>query len=168
MTAEEYNIEVDENDNVIGSRPKSYFQEGNGIHRSVFLLLFNSQGQILLQKRAITKKWYPGLWTASVAGTVSVEDCDESIIRETKEEIGLTLKPKFIFKSAFFTDTRKAFFYVYSASSNDSVKPEAREIDEIKWIDIGDLREDILINPNKYTPPFAHAMKIYFEKYHEK
>jgi len=45
---EELNIEVDENNNKIGLRPKSDFHTGKFIHRSSWLILFNSKNEILL------------------------------------------------------------------------------------------------------------------------
>ena len=163
---EEHNIEVDENDNVIGSKPKSYFHDAKGIHRSVVLILLNSKKQMLLQKRAMTKRWYPGLWTYSVAGTVVDGNCDDSIKKETSEEIGISPNPRFLFKFLYYDDIDKAFFYLYLTQGDELVSPDKREIDEIRWIGLEDLKLDIEKNPDIYTPPFVYGMKLYFQKYH--
>lgn len=55
-------IEVDKNNKVIELRPMTDFQTGKFIHRSAHLLLFNSKGEILIQKRSANKRWYPNLY----------------------------------------------------------------------------------------------------------
>ena len=53
--------------------------------------LVDSDGNILLAQRAFSKKVDPGKWGPSVAGTVEKgETYEENIIKESKEEIGLT------------------------------------------------------------------------------
>lgn len=78
----EQNIEVDEKDNVIGFRPRDDFYTGKYIHRASHLILFNSKNEILIQKRASTKKWYPNLYTFSVSGTVADESYEDCIKKE--------------------------------------------------------------------------------------
>lgn len=52
-------LEVDANDVPLGLRLREDFHMYNIYHRSAVLLLFNDMHEILLQKRAITKKRYP-------------------------------------------------------------------------------------------------------------
>jgi isopentenyldiphosphate isomerase len=68
--ASEMCLEVDKNNRVIGLRSIPDFQTGKYIHRSAHLLLFNSKGDVLIQKRSSNKRWYPNLYTYSVSGTV--------------------------------------------------------------------------------------------------
>ena len=83
---------VDKNDQVIGSVAKDKFDKTTGaIYRTVSLFLFNKKGQILIQRRAFSKKTYAGKWDfAAVAGHVAFgESYLEAIQRETDEELGL-------------------------------------------------------------------------------
>ncbi|MGV8161793.1 MAG: hypothetical protein ACP5N2_00495 [Candidatus Nanoarchaeia archaeon] len=73
MKKEEQIREVDENDKFVRFRSRSDFYNGDYIHRGSQLILKNSKGQILLQKRAKNKKWFPNLWGLSASGTVSKE-----------------------------------------------------------------------------------------------
>jgi len=68
-------------------------------HATVHIWLFTSDKKILLQKRALTKKVFPGLWDISVAGHVAAgEEILEAAKRELFEEIGLQLQDKDLVK----------------------------------------------------------------------
>jgi len=162
----EQNIEVDKYDNVIGLRPRDAFYTGKYIHRSAHLILFNSKDEILIQKRAADKKWYPDLYTYSVSGTVADESYEECIKKEMQEELGISIPAKFIFKYPFFDTFDKAFHALFAARSEKEVKPDSREMSEIKWIPAKELKRDIQKNPQKYTPPFVEGMRKYFSEFH--
>lgn len=162
----EQNIEVDENNNQIGLRPRDDFYTGKYIHRSSHLILFNSKNEILLQKRASDKKWYPNLFTYSVSATVANESYEECINREMQEEIGISIIVKRLFTYPFFDTYAKAWRCVFVGVTDDEVKPDAREIQKIKWIDADELKKDILENPGIYTPPFVEGMKKYFNEFY--
>jgi Isopentenyldiphosphate isomerase len=61
-------------------------------HATVHIWFYTADKKILLQKRAETKKVFPGLWDISVAGHIAAnETIIEAAKRETLEEIGLKL-----------------------------------------------------------------------------
>jgi len=71
------------------------------LHRAVHVLVFNSYGQVFLQKRSMKKDRQPGVWDSSASGHVdSGEDYDTTAVREVWEEIGLRLAktPERLFK----------------------------------------------------------------------
>lgn len=163
----EQNIEVDKNDNVIGLRPRDDFYTGKYIHRSSHLILFNSKNEILIQKRAPTKKWYPNLYTYSTSGGVQNESYKDCMEREMKEEIGISIPIKYLFKYSSFDKIDKAFRTVFVGKSDDKIKPDNREMTEIRWISADKLKKDIKENPNKYTLPFVMGMKKYFAEFYK-
>lgn len=167
MNMAELNIEVDENNNKIGLRPKSDFHTGKFIHRSAHLIIFNSKNEIFLQKRASNKKWYPNLFTYSVSATVANETYVECINREMQEEIGINTPVKRLFVYKYFDEVDKAFRAVFIGKTDEEIKPDAREIQKIKWIYANELKKDILENPGIYTPPFVEGMKKYFDEFYE-
>jgi isopentenyl-diphosphate Delta-isomerase len=88
----EYLDVVNEQDEVVDSLPRTECIERGLLHRAVVVFLFNSRGELYLQKRADNVVFYPGFWTASVTGHVSAgETYLEAAIRETKEELGLSV-----------------------------------------------------------------------------
>ena len=166
--SEELNIEVDKNNNVIGLRPRSDFYTGKYIHRGSHLLLFNSNNEILLQKRSSTKKWYPNLYTSSVSATVGDESYEECINREMQEEIGIKIPVKKLFICPCFEKLDKGFHAVFIGRTDDEIKPDTKEIQKIKWIHVENLKKDIAEKPYKYTPTFLEAMKIFFKKHYKR
>ena len=77
---------------VIGSasRPECHAQTFL-LHPVVHLHIFNSAGELYLQKRVKSKKIQPGKWDTAVGGHVSYgEMLLEALFRETSEEVGLT------------------------------------------------------------------------------
>ena len=78
---------------------KSEAHKNGWFHATVHIWLFTSDGKILLQKRALTKKVFPGLWDISVAGHIGAgEKILSAAKREVFEEIGLTLEDKELIK----------------------------------------------------------------------
>ena len=163
----EQNIEVDEINNVIGLRPREDFYTGKYIHRSVGLILFNSQNQILLQKRVPTKIWYPNLYTFSVAGTVANESYEECMKKEMREEIGLEIQVAKLFVFSFFDQLDKAFHAIFTGKSDEKIRFDEREATSVKWIDAEELKNDIEKNPNIYTPPTRKGLGIYFNDFYK-
>lgn len=78
---------------------KSEAHKNGWFHATVHIWLFTSDKKILLQKRALTKKVFPGLWDISVAGHIGAgESVLSSAKREVFEEIGLDLEEKDLIK----------------------------------------------------------------------
>ena len=63
LMPEEYVILVDEKDNEIGSMEKIEAHEKAVLHRAFSIFVFNNAGQMMLQRRALSKYHSPGLWT---------------------------------------------------------------------------------------------------------
>lgn len=56
--------------------------------------IVNSKGEFLVQRRAITKKNNPGKWS-STNGLIQLGESNfETVQRETKEELGIEIKPE--------------------------------------------------------------------------
>jgi isopentenyldiphosphate isomerase len=78
---------------------KSEAHKNGWFHATVHIWLFTLDEKILLQKRALTKKVFPGIWDISVAGHAAAgENILESAKREIYEEIGLVLQEKDLIK----------------------------------------------------------------------
>lgn len=82
---------VDENDRVIGTVTRGEANRNPAlIHRAVAILVFNTKGQLFLQKRSQTKDTYPGYWTVSASGHVkSGLTYHQAALEELKEELGI-------------------------------------------------------------------------------
>jgi isopentenyl-diphosphate Delta-isomerase len=59
-------------------------------HRTVHVWILNGNGELLLQKRALTKDVYPGYWDISCAGHIDAGESPETAaLRELSEELGV-------------------------------------------------------------------------------
>ena len=64
----------------------------NKWHRVVVLWIVNPRGEVLLSKRALSKRLRPGMWDVSASGHVGVGEGErDCIIREAREELGLDI-----------------------------------------------------------------------------
>jgi len=61
-------------------------------HRAVHIWIYNSQGNLVLQKRAAGKDTFPGRWDVSVGGHVTSGDSVlETALKEVREELGIDI-----------------------------------------------------------------------------
>jgi 8-oxo-dGTP pyrophosphatase MutT (NUDIX family) len=62
-------------------------------HLVAHIWLRDKSGRWLIQKRADTVEWKPGIWAATGGSAVAGEDSLTSALRETEEELGLRIDP---------------------------------------------------------------------------
>lgn len=114
--AEEIFDVVNERDQVIGRAPRSEVHRREWRHRAAHILVFNSQGELFVQQRSLTKDMSPGQWDTSAAGHLDAgEDYDECACRELSEELGVVIAapPQRLFKCEASPETGMEFCWVY-------------------------------------------------------
>ena len=131
----------DINGNLVGVQTRSFCHSENpGVyHKSVWIWIVNSNKQILVQKRALTKKKSPGKWDMPVAGHVDAgESCLQGCVRETLEELGIkTKEDDFIFLKEFVKQSGWEFVQVYLLKNDtkiEDVKLQTEEVEQVKWL----------------------------------
>ena len=162
-------ILVDNNDNKIGLMPKLEAHEKGILHRAFSVFIFNNDGELMLQRRALTKYHSPGLWTNTCCS--HQRDGETNIIsgkRRLNEEMGfdteLFEKTSFIYKAKFDNGLiEHEFDHVLVGSYNHSPIINSIEVDSWKWMSLENVKKDINDHPDNYTAWF----KIIFEKYYK-
>lgn len=82
---------------------KSLIHNKGYYHNTAHVWFYTQAGQILLAQRAASKTIYPLLWDVSVAGHVDAgETIEQAAIRETQEEIGLSISKSELHKIGVF------------------------------------------------------------------
>lgn len=162
-------ILVDNNDNQIGLMPKLEAHEKGVLHRAFSVFIFNNYGELMLQRRALTKYHSPGLWTNTCCS--HQRDGESNISsgkRRLNEEMGfdteLFEKTSFIYKAKFDNGLiEHEFDHVLVGSYNHSPIINSIEVDSWKWMSLENVKKDINDHPDNYTAWF----KIIFEKYYK-
>ncbi len=166
---EEKVILVDKDDNQTGLMPKMEAHVKGLLHRAFSVIIFNSKGEILLQKRASTKYHTPNLWSNTCCSHQREgEDNLSAGKRRLNEEMGFVTNlqnfSSFVYRVVFSNGLIEHENDHIMLGVFDGVpKPNPNEVDEWKWIDIDVLVQDIKINPDQYTAWF----KIIMNNYHE-
>ncbi len=130
-------IIVNKDDEIICSKEREILDNKKDICRVSALLIKNSKGQILLAKRAYTKKQNPGRWGPSVAGTVEEgESYKSNIIKEADEELGLkNIKPKTWIKNHTLGEKYQHFTQWFTLTLDKPLsyfRPN-EEVAEVRW-----------------------------------
>jgi isopentenyl-diphosphate delta-isomerase len=137
---------VDEEDNIVGYKERSEIL-WEDIYRVASLWVTNSQGEVLLARRAYTKAHSPGVWGPAVAGTVEVgESYDSNIVKEAKEELGIEGIEFTLDEHRRTTGNRNYFSQSYKVVLDwpiDKFRPQLEEVAEVKWFDLESLRLEL-------------------------
>lgn len=153
----EYIIAVDKFDKEIGSIEKMEAHYKGVLHRAFSILVFNSNNQLLLQKRSVKKYHSPGLWTNTCCSHPQYgEDLQDAIYRRIKEEMGFTCKLEEIFSFVYKIEFEDNLFeneydHVFIGKYDGEIIPNEEEVDDFKWADINYIKNDIKVNPELYT-----------------
>ena len=128
---------VDKNDCVIGVKTRGEIHAQGLMHRAVHILVFNSRGDLFIQKRSMLKDENPGQWDTSAAGHVdSGEAYLECAIRELGEELGIETdsEPEFLFHIEPSELNGMEHSEIYRCLYDGELRLQADEIDGGKWL----------------------------------
>lgn len=110
--------------------------------------------EILLQKRAMTKKKSPGYYHISAAGHINVGETPvEAAVRETQEEVGVAIDPGLLYFVHLTRATKNLqsllYVYVYLLDGDDKFTFEDGEVDSVKWVGLDEFK-DMTANADQY------------------
>ncbi|NRA98916.1 MAG: isopentenyl-diphosphate Delta-isomerase [Rhodobacteraceae bacterium] len=134
---------------------------------SVFLLTGN---RVLIQKRAAVKYHTPGLWTNTCCTHPDFEEKSiDCAIRRLNEELGITgVFPAFRDQVEYRANVGNGLIehevvdiFVAEVDENLPVTPNPDEVEDVRWIDLYDLRAQVERRPEAFTP----WLKIYLEQH---
>ncbi len=153
---------VDDQDRVIGQAPRSACH-GNPalIHRVAHVLVFNSTGQILLQKRSRFKDVQPGRWDTSVGGHLDPgEDYLSGALREMAEELNIINQPlevlySYRHRNDFESENVTSFYLCYDGS----VRFDPNEIEEVAFYSVEEIAQ--MLGSGTLTPNFEHEWGLF-------
>jgi isopentenyldiphosphate isomerase len=160
MIVNEYFPIVTENGDVIGKASREECHSGSFLlHPVIHLHVFNSKGELYLQKRALDKDIQPGKWDTSVGGHVDYgEEITEALKREVEEELRITdFKPTFIKSYKFISDREAELIHSYFAIYDGNIVPDPVEISEGRFWKLTEIEDQL--GRNIFTPNFENEWK---------
>ena len=145
---------VDETGRVVGRATRRECHGGSMLlHPVVHLHLFNSRGELYLQRRPVWKDIQPGRWDTAVGGHVDWgETVEEALRREVREELGITeFSPFRIAVYPFRSDRERELVYVHRAVYDGAIFP-SDELDGGRFWTPGEIRASL--GKGVFTPNF--------------
>lgn len=161
---EEFPI-VDENGNITGCATREECHSGSMLlHPVVHLHVFNSKGELYLQKRPDWKDIQPGMWDTSVGGHIDLgENVDAALKRESREELGIIdYNPISLGHYVFESKREKELVYVNKTVYDGEVNPDRDELNGGRFWTIDEI--DNNLGKNIFTPNFENEYKKFFLK----
>ena len=155
-------ILVDELDNAIGTMEKMEAHRRGVLHRAFSILLFNSKGEILLQKRSPKKYHSGGLWTNTCCShPLPGESMESATRRKLIQEMGIDLTPEFAYKFIYKTGLDHDLIeheldHVFIGSFNGKPAINTDEVESWKYID----RISLKMEMQRYPERFTHWFKL--------
>ena len=128
---------VDEHDRVIGKERRGVIHAQGLMHRSAQVLVFNSRGELFLQKRSVNKDEFPGLWDSSAAGHLDRgESYAHCARRELEEELGITdpVELEQLCKLPASADTGFEHCTVFRCRYDGPLTLQPEEVQEGRWV----------------------------------
>ncbi|MBX3444496.1 MAG: NUDIX domain-containing protein [Planctomyces sp.] len=164
MTSAEEQFDIcDEDDRVIGTAPRSVVHANAWLHRAVHIFVFNSRGELLLQRRSATKDESPLKLTSSASGHLGAgEDYAAAAVRELAEEIGLTGELQFAVKLPATPATAFEHTVLYELVTDESPTPDPVEIHSLEYVSLETARQRLADDRDDFSSPLRVLLEWYF------
>ena len=159
MTEEIFPI-VNTEGEVVGSATREECHAGTFLlHPVVHLHIFNSAGELYLQKRVMTKKIQPGKWDTAVGGHIDYgEKIEDALLRETREELGVRdFTPEFLMRYEFRSQVEAELVYIYKCEYDGDFNLDPSEVDEGRFWSLDEIKKSI--GKGLFTPNFESEIE---------
>jgi isopentenyl-diphosphate Delta-isomerase len=154
---------VNDFDEEVGTMEKMEAHRRALLHRAFSVFIFNESGDMLLQRRALTKYHSGGLWTnACCSHPRPGEAVMAAATRRLQEELGF-VSPlhsafTFTYKAPFDNGlTEYEFDHVLTGQYDGLIIPNPEEVCEIAYKSMDEIRKDLTSCPQHYTAWFRIA-----------
>lgn len=154
---------VDKEGNITGAASRGECHNGSMLlHPVVHLHIYNSKGELYLQKRPIWKDIQPGKWDTAVGGHIDLgEHVEQALRREAKEELGLEdFTPTALQTYIFQSECEKELVFPYKTVYDGPIQPSS-ETDGGRFWSKEELEE--AFGKGVFTPNFEQEYARLFK-----
>ena len=147
---------VDEQGNITGAATRGECHSGSKLlHPVVHLHVFNTQGDIYLQKRPEWKDIQPGKWDTAVGGHIDLgESVEMALHREVKEELGITdFTPELLTNYVFESTREKELVFSHKTVYDGPITP-SEELAGGRFWTLDEIRANM--GKDIFTPNFEN------------
>ena len=152
-------ILVDSDDNEIGYSSKSQCHKGLGtLHRAFSIFLFNSTGELLIQKRSVKKELWGQYWSNSCCSHPRKgEDLYEAATRRIQQELSIECNLSFLYKFQYQENynnngSEHELCSVFYGLYDGSIQCNENEVEDWRMISSSQLNEEIGKSNTLFTP----------------
>lgn len=160
-TADEIVGIVDKDNNVIGAVPRREMRAKRLPHRSTYILVFNSQGQLYIQKRTQTKDVFPGYYDLATGGVVLAgESYEAGAARELEEELGIRdVRLTKLFEFYFEDENNHVWGGAFRCVYDGELTLQAEEVESVIILSPQETLRHAETEP--YTPDGLYVLRRY-------
>ena len=163
-------ILVNEADAPVGTMEKMEAHRKALLHRAFSVFIFNSRGEMLLQRRASGKYHSPGLWTnACCSHPRPGEETHSAASRRLAEEMGFTTRLEKLFDFTYRSEfdnglTEFEFDHVFVGQYDSDIHPDAAEVSDYCYQSLDEIKKGMETRPDHFTSWFHLAFPLVTEK----
>lgn len=160
----EWVILVDESDQSFEFGPKLGTHETGALHRAISVFVFNTSGELLLQKRAACKYHSAGKWANTCCGHPRPNESSQSAAeRRLYEEMGMRVDLKFGFKSRYEARLDNDMIeneipYLYFGVSDSLPQPNPDEVSAFEYVRLEHINDELKRDAGRFSAWLIHYM----------
>ena len=151
----------DEEGNISGKALRSVCHNGKSmlLHPVVHLHVFNQDGKLFLQKRAMHKDVQPGMWDTAVGGHVDPgESIEQALLREAFEELGLRgFDYHLLRKYTWESNVERELVHSFKSTILSQPVIDPSEVDEGRFWAVKEIKASI--QEGIFTPTLQYELK---------
>ena len=137
--------------------PEGYY------YMAIHVCLFNSEGQMLIQKRTDTKRAWPGVWDLTAGGgSVSGDSSQSAVARELYEELGIDMsfEGERPFITVHFTQGFDDIYVVEREVDLATLRLQPEEVSDVRWASEAEILS--MIDGGEFVPFHKSLIQLIF------
>lgn len=139
---------IDSDDHPIGIATRGHMRAHRLPHRCVYILVFDTNGRLLVHQRTPTKDVFPSYWDVAFGGVVDAgEEYAEAAVRELKEEAGLGDAIREIGAVRYEDEATVLAGRIYTCTATGQPRFQAEEVTVARWLSREELADAIATRP---------------------